>query len=325
MAQNVFERYPKSTLLLIVVFFSCLLVVLLEVLAGKLFGLGKTITYEAHPIYGYRPCANQVVARNAQHTIKINNLQLRAQSDWNEEDYFHKIVFMGDSVTYGGSYIDNQQLFSYLAVKNIPPYEAGNAGVNGWGVNNVHGLIMEMNFLPAQIYVSVFPEGDFYRGLMRLGGQPFWTKKPEYALEELFHYLVYKAHLSKTPTPNFAEWAPEERMKIAEIAVRNLKAMDDFLLANNRNHFIYITPSRSHLLGKEQKDPVLKMLFAKYQLPVIYLQDRIDLPADKISELFHDEIHLSVKGHQLWATLMLPELEKIAQYHEKHSLVAYAN
>lgn len=324
MEKNFFERHPKLTLAAIVLFGSSLLVVGLNAMAG-FFGLGKTIVYEAHPIYGYRPEPNQNVARTSQVKIKINNLGLRAEEDWDAHNFHHKVLFLGDSVTYGGSYVDNQQLFSYLAVKSFPPYQGGNAGVNAWGVHNVHALVQEAHFMPAQIFVSVFPEGDFYRGLQRIGGQPFWTRKPSFALEELGHYFIYQIHLKKTPLHHFATLPESEKIKIAETAVMRLKELDDYLKANHRDHLIYISPSRSQLLHEAAVDQYLPPLFAKYQLRVTYLKDQLEqLPPEEVKSIFHDEIHLTPRGHEVWAQLISPDLKDIILLREKESLLAYA-
>lgn len=312
MPKTIFEHYPKATLLGVIVLFTLLTLSLLEYCAGKFFGLGKTVIYEAHSVYGYRPEPNQVVARQPKQIIKINNLGLRAQENWDLNDVQNKILFLGDSVTYGGSYLSNDELFSHLAVKHLSGYQAGNAGVNGWGVNNVHALVKEMGFVPAQIYVSLFPEGDFYRGLMRIGGQPFWTRKPKYALEELFQYGIYQIHIKKMPPIHACLLDEKQKSHIVELAAKNLKELDDFLKANGKTHLIYISPSRSQLLHHAHTDDIVKNALEKYGLRVTYLKDKIENqhPND-IAALFHDEIHLSPEGHQYWAKLISSDLQQI--------------
>ena len=43
--------------------------------------------------------------------VTINNAGLRSLNSWNNNR--KKIVFLGDSVTYGGSYIDDRDIFSH--------------------------------------------------------------------------------------------------------------------------------------------------------------------------------------------------------------------
>lgn len=311
MKKNVFEKHPKLTLTGVLLFLSVISIVSLEWAAGFFFGLGNPVIYESHPVYGYRPEPNQMVSRKKHDMVQINNLGLRATKDWDQSNTKHKILFLGDSVTYGGSYITNEQLFSTLAVEWLPGYESGNAGVNGWGVNNVCALVTEMNFLPADIYVSVFPEGDFYRGLSRIGGQPFWTTKPRYALEELFHYFMYKIQLRQMPPTHFYRLNSQDKAHIASIAVRNLKSMDDFLRRHGKTHLIYISPSRSEMLELQTEDMALKRLFKDYDLKVSYLKDRIGNQTPDVKVFFHDEIHLSVEGHQQWAKMIEPDLKRV--------------
>jgi lysophospholipase L1-like esterase len=324
MKQSIFEQHPNITLFSVVCFLFVGAVSFANFIGGGLFGLGKVVLYDANPIYGYRAQPNQIVARKPHRVVKINNLGLRAEQDWDPKDFNHKILFLGDSVTYGGSYISNDQLFSSLVGKKIPTYAAGNAGVNGWGVNNVHAFIKEMEFLPAQVYVTMFPEGDFYRGLNRIGGQPFWTRKPHYALEELSQFFIYKIHLKKTPVIDFYSSDAPEKTKIVEIAVRNLKELDDYLKQNDRDHLIYISPSQSQVLQNSQEDKIIKDLLQKHGLKVVYIKDHLKHLTNKdIKECYHDEIHLSAKGHQVWADVIFKDVEDVILAHEKESILVH--
>lgn len=310
-SNNFFEKYPKLTLIFILAVFGLLILFLAEKLAQS-FGLGNVLIYDSHPVYGYRPQANQVVFRHKDKPIQINNLGLRAEQDWDENPTKPRILFLGDSVTYGGSYIKNNELFSSLAVQNIPSHESANAGVNAWGVLNVHALVKEMNFTPADIYVSVFPEGDFYRGLMRIGGQPFWTRQPNTGLEELVHYLIYKIQLTQTAPNLMYRLSDDEKYKIVAHAAFHLKEYDDFLKKENKQHLIYISPSQSHLAQKLPNDPLIEKAIQMHGLKIVYLRERIpEMPIEEIKSLFHDEIHLSPKGHQLWASIIEKDLNAL--------------
>lgn len=309
---NFFEKYPKTTMMVILTLSSFLGLYLLEKLASS-FGLGKPILYQSHPIYGYRPLPNQTVARNKNCIIKTNNLALRAEEDWNEKEIENKVLFLGDSVTYGGSYINNRDLFSQVAVKPFSNLIAGNGGVNAWGVENVHALVKELQFYPAKTIVSTFPECDFSRGLMRIGGQAFWVKAPRYALEELAQYFIYILHNKKYRINAFAEMSIAEKQQVLRYAVRHLKEMDDFLKSQNRHHLIYISPTLLQTLGEEEACPYLKALFAEYDLPVIYIQERLPkLSKTEYKTLYHDNVHLSKEGHALWGEIISDDLQKIS-------------
>lgn len=308
---TLFERYPKTTLITLILILGSASCFALEWGARTFFGLGNVVVYDTHPLYGYRPRPNQHISRRHHIAIHINNLGLRAQNDWDITQPENKILFLGDSVTYGGSYISNTQLFSHLAVESFSEYEAGNAGVNGWGVSNVYAFIKSSNFLPAEIYVSVFPEGDFYRGTNRIGGQPFWTVSPQYALEELLQYGIYQIQLRKNPpSQHYTEDHPEAG-PIVESAVKDLKALDDYLKLKGKKHLIYITPSRDQVIHNTQKDKTVEALLAQYGLQVNYISDRLPaLSKQEKESWFHDLIHLSNTGHQVWANIIASDLSK---------------
>ena len=162
MTPSVFERHPRTTLAGVWLVFLLVFVVVAEVGLKRLSGLGRPVLFQAHPAYGYRLQPNQETWRFGGAHFKINNLGLRASGDW-DADPKDKILFLGDSVTYGGNHISNRDLFSELAVKGIPGMQPGNAGIPNWGVENVHALVVKEKFLPASVYVTTFIEDDFYR------------------------------------------------------------------------------------------------------------------------------------------------------------------
>lgn len=211
-----------------------LVFVLLAILATELilrrFGLGNPVVYDSSPLYGYRALPNREYVRFGGSTIKFNNLGLRTNSDW-DEIKTNKILFLGDSVTYGGSYIDNNELFSQVTVdlinqSNKFDYLSGNAGVNGWGVENLYGLVVESNFTPASIYVTVLIEDDFDRGLSRMSGQPYFNWDPSYAFQELWYYFTYLQNTKRYK--HWEEFSDEQSTrKVYEKAVKKLREMDD--------------------------------------------------------------------------------------------------
>lgn len=309
-----FERNPKKTIAVTIGVIFLAILVLFEFCLRYFMGFGNPVLYDSNPLYGYRLLPNQEVSRFQSSVIKVNNLGLRADENWdNRVD--NKILFLGDSVTYGGSYISNDELFSTLAVKYIEGYKGGSAGVNGWGVENIHGLIVYSEFLPASIYVTVLPERDFYRGLTRLQGLPFWNHKPNSAVQELLYHFFYKENLKRYR--HWQEYASEaEQKKVVENAVIKLKEVDESLKSQGYLHLIYISPTREQVLQRDEKDKHVFYFLAKYNLNVTFILDRINLlnftSAEK-ETLFYDGVHLSKEGHIIWAEIMGNDLAKLVE------------
>ncbi len=309
---NVFERNKKKVCMVLVLALASVAALTAEIFLRKVMGLGNPVLYDSNPLYGYRPLPNSEYHRFHGARLRFNNLGLRAESDF-DGDPNNKVLFLGDSVTYGGSYIDNKELFSYLAVDDLGYYESGNAGVNAWGVENIYGLVVERGFLPASVYVTTVPEGDFYRGLTRCQGMPFFNVRPRFALTELWYYFCFKQNIRRC-----REWqtyaSEDDKRLVVEKAVRKLKEMDEFLRKNSFDHLIFITPSREQVVGSMGKDPLVMKMLAKHDLHPVYIGDEQNergLSASKKQKLFYDSIHLSKEGHVVWAEIIRQELDKI--------------
>ncbi|MFW5891330.1 MAG: HlyD family efflux transporter periplasmic adaptor subunit [bacterium] len=220
----------------------------------------------------------------------------------------NKIMFLGDSVTYGGSYIDNSELFSYLSTKKVDNLIDANCAVNAWGVENIYGLIVQKKFLPASIYITPLIEGDFYRGRTRIEGSNFWCKEPGSALEELIQLFIYKTSVKKLVSWNSIATEADKEL-VAEEAVIKLKEMDSFLMNNGYKHIILISPTMKQTTYKTGKDRIIQRLLQKHNVEVVYLLDKLKTKdfKDK-NKIYHDGVHLSKYGHKVWASLIEEEI-----------------
>lgn len=267
-----------------------------------IWGLGNPVLYDSNPFYGFRPIPDQSVTRSYGAEIKINNLSLRTDVDWHTPAD-GKVSFLGDSVTYGGSYISNSELFSTIATSYVDGYVAGNAGVNAWGVENIHVLIVKTEYTPASVYVTVLPEGDFYRGLVRLQGMPSWANKPSSALQELLHSFIDR--IGNKRYRHWREFSDEERTrKVVEQAVMRLRETDQYLLSKGFIHLIYISPSRSQVFDNAPKDPVVANALSAYGINAQYILDKLEQADFGGKDLYHDDIHFEREGHSLWGQLI---------------------
>lgn len=275
-------------------------------------GLGNPVIYDSNPLYGFRPLANQHIHRFKGAEVRFNNLGLRADQNWDEHPQ-KKILFLGDSVTYGGSYVANQELFSELSTKELDGYACGNAAVNAWGVENIYGLIVEAEFLPAELYVTVLIEGDFYRGpgCMECHSGVRNLELLYYAATSLndMRYISWK---------DMADNQIKE--KVVEKAVLKLKELDEFIKSKGFSHLIYISPNRNQVLQEAGVDQIVLDLLKRHQVNFKYLLDAIKSPDFDYSEKtkwFHDDVHLEPAGHAAWAKLISQDLQDWASIKDR--------
>ena len=112
-------------------------IVLLELVARKL-GLGDPIIYYNAAWGGVRPLPNQQVTRlnQAQTTIDKNGFRTSVP----ESGVAFRILYLGDSVTWGGSSVSDTELFSEVASDALRQQGLAiytmNAGVNGTSLMN---------------------------------------------------------------------------------------------------------------------------------------------------------------------------------------------
>ena len=112
----------------------------------KSTGLGNPIIYSYSKIYGYGLMPNQEVVRKG-NKIKINNFGMRSNDAW-RLDNENSILFIGDSVTYGGSIVSNKDLFSEKICKeiNLNKFTCGNLSANGYGLDAINKRIKYKSF-----------------------------------------------------------------------------------------------------------------------------------------------------------------------------------
>ena len=309
-APSVFERHPKTTLAAVWLVYLVLFTIAAEIGLQKLTGLGRPVLFYSDPAFGYRLKPNQETWRFGGAHFKINNLGLRAGGDW-DSSREGKILFVGDSVTYGGNHISNEDLFSEVAVRGLAGFAAGNAGIPNWGVENVHGLIVQARFLAASVYVTTFIEQDFYRGL-QLGQNLPWIKyaPPRFALQELAEFGWHR-FVKKTGAVNRATREREPAEARVARAAAKLREMDQFLKGRGHAHLIFISPTREQVLGEQPRDARVQAALARQGIAAVYLLDAPIMrtaPAQQRRAWFQDDVHLTAQGHAVWGGLMREHL-----------------
>jgi len=312
-SQNLFTRHPFATIAILLTIFVLVFIPALELFLKTFSGLGNPPLYELSPLYGYMLKPNQVIEPRGNIAflygarLTTNNLGLRAADDWDSKPA-KKILFLGDSVTYGGQYVDDAQLFSSVAGNRLPGWQVGNGACNAWGIGNIVGLLRDYRFLPAEVVVTNVIEGDFYRGTSRASALPLWTERPRFALQDLLMHIMWK--VNKTRYENSADAVIQDEAHldmIVDHAARNLKDLDHYLEQQQVRHFLFILPTRSQIADGALPDPRIEKALKKYEIKAVYLlPELLSLEPDreKRQKWFHDEVHLLPAGHQAYGLLI---------------------
>ena len=94
-------------------------------------------------------------------------------------------------------------------------------------------------------------------------------------------------------------------------SLMQLEGMDAVLRARGFVHLIYLSPFRAHLERREAPDPLVEAVLAQTHLQVTRLRDHPELmrQAD-IAALYQDVVHLSARGHEVWASIIRRDVER---------------
>ena len=124
--------------------------------------------YKSDSLVGYRLRPNQSNKRFQNATVSTDSEGFRINPSDNKDLSSEVFVFVGDSVTYGGSYIDDSELFSSIICANRRESICLNSGINAWGTYNMGRFISNFslysNRIPSEFILVILP-GDDQRNL----------------------------------------------------------------------------------------------------------------------------------------------------------------
>jgi hypothetical protein len=309
----------KNAAINTLILFGALLIgtVLIEIVLSRIFYLGSPVLYRADPRYGYSPVPNQKVSRFRGSSVTIDSLGLRTNEDWSHEADF-KILFVGDSVTYGGSYIDDSELFServctQLNDESVHHFNCGNAGVNAWGIDNMTGFLSAKDFNDESVIVVIIVTGDAERGMSKLSGHPFWSSKPPEpfpATLELGMFFLDQFRLQvRYPNQNRIPKLTEDLKRYIGKLIQEL-----FLALKQKQKegkaILLIHWPRKEVVqsGYRENDQLLINLLKKTSFPLIEFKPLI---LTDLEEVFYDAVHLDRKGHKFFADIVSQNIRKL--------------
>jgi hypothetical protein len=300
----VWERAKKTfTIALVGVAFAVLVGAGLELYLSKL-GYGDPPLYSYDPAIGYVLKPSQDLRRYRDCKVLINSLGMRSP-----EVSVHKspgkcrILVLGDSVPYGGSYIDQDDTFCYVAQRllnrNSDRYEILNAGVNAYGPRNVLAYLETKGTFAADMIIVYFPWGNLRRDFTNFYIVPFWSNSPEWALAEFFRHGLWQ-EFGKF-SQKWKDLHAFENESILDMNIAALEAIKRLCEKVDVPLFFFWSPYRDILMGQEPdtiESDIAKLRRAISTKIIVELGPVFARQMD-IPSLYSDPCHYSREGHQL--------------------------
>jgi lysophospholipase L1-like esterase len=267
-------------------------------------GLGNPILFQTSWSYRFAPAPNQSQVRRRGAKVTIDGKGLRAVKDWTSPAH-GKVLFVGDSVTWGGTYIDDEDTFAAgvcarLRAAMAKDFVCGNAGMNEYGTDNMAARIRYKNVDDETALVVTLISDDTLRGLKDADAAFVFTSPPPgpfKALWEASAFVVWRLNRAMRP---FRPTPSKDDHQVAERSLENLFAAIRETERPRRKVLLVLSPLAAQLNGKELAlTKVVRAALDRSGFPFLDLHAAVS--AAVTPDFYYDGVHLDRRGHRFYA------------------------
>jgi hypothetical protein len=295
----------------------------------RAMGFGNPIVYRIDPRVGYYPAPNQDVHRYGGN-IHINAFGMRSRNvPVQKPAHTFRILMLGDSTLYGGSYLDQSQIYAarlegLLNQKpSVLPGAPGQVevlcmGVNGWGPQHELAYVKEFGLFDADLVMVMGPPADAYRPRYGIEQFPFFAEghRPIFALQELWEHVrwEYEQRFTTTHLTVYGSSRPQDVLALGVTAwheitwmAREQNTQVDFEFLPNEDEARQGRASEwTQPILDAMRTPLARMgAFDAY--PVSFFRSNLGVP-----KLYHDGAHLDTFGHKIYAGYLRDRVLEVA-------------
>lgn len=292
----------RSVFLLMTAVLVCAPIGLAE-LYLRYVGLGDPILFYANASYRYAPLPDQKQRRQRGAWVTIDSKGLRSSRDWSDRAD-GKILFIGDSVTWGGTYIDDADTFAEGVCQRLTKatgksFVCGNAGANEYGTDNMAERIRYKDFNDEAALVVTLISPDATRGLADAQGRFFFTQRPPppfRALWEAAAFLTWRSYRYLRPI----DYRSNDDLSVADRSLQNLFDAIRATQRPGRTVLFALSPLENELGGHESLlTKHVQAILDRSEFDLLDLHAAVSAAHSK--NFYYDGIHLDVKGHHFYA------------------------
>jgi len=308
-------NFKNNMFKLILLIFSVTLGISISEIFARYLGLGNPLLYFSDPLVGYRLKPNQSEKRRNKAFVTSDFEGFRIDPDIKLDPKSKFIVFVGDSVTYGGTYIDNSDTFASLYCRLFNDKKVClNNGVNSWGTLNMGRFISNFEIYskrtPVKFILVILP-GDERRNFRSFSDTPFWSNQPRQpkAINEIMRFILFNYINPILESPKSKEINEQEFMqtelKLSKQLSQSWSELDALLDKSKYPIDVVITPPRYWFEKDVGKKEYLLYNELLTSLKSKNIKNKCNLflyiEEEYHPDLYVDSVHLSDKGHKLWS------------------------
>lgn len=312
------KQYRLKFLTFLLVTFSIIISIFICEFILRFIGLGDPVIYDKNPVWNYSLSENQNRIRFNNKAVRVNNVGLRSNKDWTDNNKT-MVLFHGDSVTYGGSKLDNSELFSEKICQELSDnFICGNAGVNAYGILN---MVMRSKYddriQDSNVVIFTIILQNFWRGLVDIKKLHYFTSKPNKffpAIEESLNFISWKYDFNRylgQKKNNSSNNNQDIENMIIKSTDFTLQILNDEILrlqSKNKKVFVFFSPTKKSLLN-DQKEWI-KKLKKKVLTNTLNIYDMSPNLKENLSKgIYFDNIHFNDKGHKIISEIIFKHIK----------------
>ncbi|WP_158615552.1 SGNH/GDSL hydrolase family protein [Acidipila sp. EB88] len=274
-----------------------------------ILGLGDRPLMQADHAAGYVLKPNQHLFRFFAHT-DVNSFSMRSPEVMVMKPAgTYRVLLVGDSMTYGGTQVDQKKIFASLLATELPaqlhrPVEVLNASDSAYGIGNELGYLQSRGTFNADLVLLVLNSGDMGQStstLADVGGESSTTKSPCALCELWTRYVGPRLFHIKRKLDAGSQFGSDSPANVGP----NLERLNEFQQAVAGNHArmgVVFLAARSwiHNSAEAAATPSLVQWAAQHQVPLLDVTGA-EMPYSS-KEITLDGIHFNAKGHRIAAT-----------------------
>ena len=292
-------------------------------------GLGNPVLITPDPACEYILKPDQSVKRFSSH-IAINHYGMRSGPIAPQKDpHTARLLFLGDSITYGTSGIDQSKIFTELIHRDLPqklgtPVEVLNASASAWAIDNELRYLQSRGSFSSDLLILVLNSGDLTQARATISsvGEGLTLTKPGSALQEVYeHYILRRIlHASghvdagDTPAPN-AEATVQQNLAKLDLLKKYAEDHNMGFVVVFAPFRVFMDKSTGFAYRINQSNlSTLQSWSASRAVPLLDLDPVLSQHSAK--EITLEGVHFNTKGHELAAQQIEDTLTSLHASHK---------
>lgn len=279
------------------------------------FGFGRPLLYTPDARAGYIPAPNQELRRFGAR-IHINEYGMRSASVRQPKPVMERrLLFIGDSVTFGTTYVDQGKIFTALIQNALDTSGGGqaevlNASAGGWAPENEYRYLISRGTFDSDFVIFVVNTNDLGQPFEQFKPSPqFPIKDPLTAMGEVLERYVAPHLISGIQTSDPGSVPTSEPDPAIETRVLQvLSQASGFAKAHGAVFMLVFSPTDA----AELKTPAWNKAIADFtrwaqEFDVVLIDMGSRYSQYPREQVYFDGIHLRPFGHRLVAEEFLRE------------------